>query len=335
MNVESGPIVLNRKYCFSTEQIELIRKLASEEKTSTEIAQILNKTKKSICYIASKFKIKIRRPDGIKKKELDDIVKLYDAGMIIDDIANTINKSCKTVDLYVQYFKKIGRIQSSRRRSILAIDDQSVSNYLDEGKDLYQIANLLNRHPSVITKICKRINKFTRISNLIREQIKLQEEGLRKCRKCDMIKSLNSNNFYSRKQSFCIDCCRVEIKNRDKTERGKVFTLEKFIKYKLKNSLKVAKSPKYNYSFNLTYDYILNLYRNQNGKCFYTGRVMTFTRGCNDSLSIDRIDSVLGYTVDNVVLCCSKVNVMKSDLNHLDFIKICSEISALHKTNEC
>ena len=53
--------------------------------------------------------------------------------------------------------------------------------------------------------------------------------------------------------------------------------------------------------------------------CFY----------CNDNvkIGIDRVDSSKGYTIDNVVPCCSKCNWMKGVLSKEDFINQCKKIS--------
>ena len=58
-------------------------------------------------------------------------------------------------------------------------------------------------------------------------------------------------------------------------------------------------------------------------------------QGCKDkehiinrlNISIDRINSSLGYTKDNVQLFAAIVNGMKTDLPDSEFIKICSIIT--------
>jgi len=54
--------------------------------------------------------------------------------------------------------------------------------------------------------------------------------------------------------------------------------------------------------------------------CFY----------CGDSIpvGIDRIDSNLGYTIENSVACCSMCNYMKKDFTQKDFIEQCKKISS-------
>ena len=80
----------------------------------------------------------------------------------------------------------------------------------------------------------------------------------------------------------------------------------------------------------LTYDDLLNQYNKQNGKCYYTGRVMDLRINSINSLSIDRIDSGKNYSKDNIVLCCSIVNFMKKKSNIQDFIDACIDVAKNH-----
>lgn len=64
---------------------------------------------------------------------------------------------------------------------------------------------------------------------------------------------------------------------------------------------------------NLTREVIEDLLVKQEHKCYYTGIV--FNPACKKtSMSIDRRDSRKGYTTDNIVLCCTQVNKMKSNM---------------------
>jgi len=66
---------------------------------------------------------------------------------------------------------------------------------------------------------------------------------------------------------------------------------------------------------------LIELHKKQQGKCFYTKLPynLVFTRENPKSMSIDRIDSSIGYTLENTVLCCWFVNCAKSlwDLNQI------------------
>jgi hypothetical protein len=69
--------------------------------------------------------------------------------------------------------------------------------------------------------------------------------------------------------------------------------------------------------------------------CFYTGRppARVITSKGGDAYTyngIDRKDSSKGYTEENCVPCCSEANWAKRTLTLNEFIKLCSEVAALH-----
>lgn len=78
--------------------------------------------------------------------------------------------------------------------------------------------------------------------------------------------------------------------------------------------------------FDLTIEYLHYLWEKQNGKCYYSGLQMTYERNDIHAVSIDRINSSLGYTKDNVVLACSTINVMKNSHSIDEFINLCRSV---------
>ena len=94
--------------------------------------------------------------------------------------------------------------------------------------------------------------------------------------------------------------------------------------------------------FNLTIEYLHDLYNKQGGKCYYTGWQMsaasigeinkTRTERINPfKISVDRLDSTKGYSTDNVVLCCAWVNRAKGTATHKQFIDMCKAVVAMDK----
>ena len=63
----------------------------------------------------------------------------------------------------------------------------------------------------------------------------------------------------------------------------------------------------------VTLNQLMNIWRKQDGKCAVTGLVMTWAKGTYlpTSISIDRIDSSIGYRLDNVRLICYAINAFK------------------------
>lgn len=79
----------------------------------------------------------------------------------------------------------------------------------------------------------------------------------------------------------------------------------------------------------ITGQYLERLYEEQEGLCYYTGQPMLINSKCDvRSFSVDRIDSSIGYTKDNVVLCRTAINRMKNSHNLDDFIKWCRQVAA-------
>jgi CRISPR/Cas system Type II protein with McrA/HNH and RuvC-like nuclease domain len=153
------------------------------------------------------------------------------------------------------------------------------------------------------------------------KQSLLKKENKRYCPSCDTIKSLEEFHQYR------VSCCK-ECETKRTALRSGQNDLTLFLQTKLKQSLK-----RHLIHNSLKLEDLLNAYSTQNGKCFYSGRTMTLKSNDPNSLSIDRIDSSIGYTVDNIVLCCSIVNYMKQEYKYGDFITLCNEISTLHSVS--
>jgi hypothetical protein len=87
--------------------------------------------------------------------------------------------------------------------------------------------------------------------------------------------------------------------------------------------------------FTLTIEDLDNIYYEQNGKCYFSGENLVlpdFSLGhkytkSKYNVSVDRLDSNLGYHKSNCVLCLSICNQMKMDMTENDFIKMCNKIS--------
>jgi hypothetical protein len=83
-----------------------------------------------------------------------------------------------------------------------------------------------------------------------------------------------------------------------------------------------------NFNFELTDEIIENKLKEQNGRCYYSNVEITFHTSELHCLSLDRIDSSIGYTVDNTVIVTWFINQAKSNINSEVFvneIKLCYE----------
>ena len=76
--------------------------------------------------------------------------------------------------------------------------------------------------------------------------------------------------------------------------------------------------------FFINYTELEKIYKNQNGRCFFTG--IPLEKGIYGGPSIERIESNGNYDYDNCVLSFTHFNNMKSDIKITDFLKYIVEI---------
>lgn len=89
-------------------------------------------------------------------------------------------------------------------------------------------------------------------------------------------------------------------------------------------------APKRNIEFNLTFDYIKSIWDSQKGKCYYSGEALSPEVNNKNVVSIDRINSDLGYVEGNIRLCTKQVNLAKHILSLAEFVDLCRKIVGLH-----
>lgn len=69
--------------------------------------------------------------------------------------------------------------------------------------------------------------------------------------------------------------------------------------------------------FSLTREDVNSLWEKQGGKCYYSGLDMnqTWNKKHPQQVSMDRLDTKKGYTLENVVLCCQALNYAKNSFS--------------------
>ena len=90
---------------------------------------------------------------------------------------------------------------------------------------------------------------------------------------------------------------------------------------------------------NITIEYLWNLYNKQNKKCALSGLDIKFSEKRikgnidykNMTASLDRIDSNIGYLIDNIQWVHKDINLMKNNLNEKYFIDLCNKICEFNK----
>lgn len=87
---------------------------------------------------------------------------------------------------------------------------------------------------------------------------------------------------------------------------------------------------------NLSIDYLVRLYEDQDGKCAISGIPMTHQHGLgkvHTNISIDRINPHGKYEEGNVQLVCMIVNRMKWTIPMSEFLDLCAIITKRQKTD--
>lgn len=157
-----------------------------------------------------------------------------------------------------------------------------------------------------------------------------------------------------KKQRLCYDC-RVKFQRHDVTRchecykkyitphsrviaanHRKNMGLEGRIRYALRKRLTRSQAKILN-NYDIDTKYMLELWHQQKGRCFYTGIFMSppfFDSGDRFSASIERLDSNKGYIKGNVVWASVFVNRAKSNAGIPEFVFMCKMVSERFKGYE-
>ena len=157
------------------------------------------------------------------------------------------------------------------------------------------------------------------------------------CARCNT--ECAKTNFYPHKHtkdklnSWCKQCSNVATSVSRKKEPKTVFNYLKRKMWAIKREAKLR-----GIGFEITIDDVIELYGKQKGLCALSGEQLTWIYGNNQgqvltNLSVDRIDSALDYTKDNIQLVCYIVNSMKNILTKDELLLWCNKIITYKKEN--
>lgn len=175
-------------------------------------------------------------------------------------------------------------------------------------------------------------HKMCRKCNEIYKHDKEWDGELLKCHKCGKflpVTEFSASDHYPYRDHHDARCrnCKTKRTNELKKEYSEDVALLKVLQMRFLAAR--DRSKRKNIPFNITKDYLKELWDKQNGKCAISGIKMTFEQ-CNGrtptNVSIDQINHNDGYTINNIQLVCMAVNQMKSDLLIDDLYKFCEAI---------
>jgi hypothetical protein len=157
--------------------------------------------------------------------------------------------------------------------------------------------------------------------------------NVKTCFKCKETKPLTL--FFKHHQtsdgyhSWCKNCCR---EGNERSRQKLNSTIEGRARVFLQNAKKSA--AKRQQPFDLTVADIVECWQQQDEICAYSGRQMTLKAGHLNTVSIERIDSTVGYTRENTILVCQAINRMKSDFSLADFHALCADVAKFLGDND-
>lgn len=180
---------------------------------------------------------------------------------------------------------------------------------LEDGYSFYKIGKVLGISHSSVERGAKKWGCST---NFPRQNTPTHIAGGFRCSKCGEVKPREA--FIERKDgkglrfSFCRQCkgkqwvelCRANYKS---------YISHLFSQIKHRARLQ-------NVPFNLTKEYLIELWEKQNGKCFYTDTALELSQKRQHNVhspGLDKIIPRLGYTMGNVVWTVQRINAMKND----------------------
>jgi len=141
---------------------------------------------------------------------------------------------------------------------------------------------------------------------------------------CLICNETDSNLFYKSRKSKCKKCLSNEYKNReDKTdyvEKQKKWRSKNILHFRVESAKHRAK--RNNIDFELTDEIVKDKIEQQGGLCFISKQPLSYFENDWNSLSLDRLDSNLGYTVQNTIIVTKFVNNSKNNLSLDDYLKL-------------
>lgn len=156
----------------------------------------------------------------------------------------------------------------------------------------------------------------------------------KKTRICTHCRKRKRNRYFAGDSWLCNPCHAAYKRKWRRTRHARGAPFSSFVGERLANYRYHAKVV--GVDFKIDSEYLITLWNKQSGKCFYTGKKMTYfqTNGKKKGMiyptqaSLDRLNPEDGYTRGNLAWICWHVNHMKRRSTHHEFIQICRTIGA-------
>jgi hypothetical protein len=277
----------------------------------------------------TKYKIKLKKINkSVTEDEILIIKQFIKEKQTITALATKLKRSIATIKNVCERHNIIMKFSNGKSRPWTNDENLLLQKHIEDGIPYRDISKIMKRGWTTIKSKAKEFNLSSENAAKIEYNNKLYSKGLGKCIKCNNV--LNLIEFYKNNRSKCKKCTKTET-TKNRINFSENTDLNTILKYRYSTSKTRAK--KYNMTFDLTVENLIDLYNKQKGKCYYSGDILSFSSNNNNVLSIDRINSEKGYTIDNVVFCTAIINSMKNVLSIENFINIINKIYSHNKKN--
>lgn len=177
-----------------------------------------------------------------------------------------------------------------------------------------------------VMKIKNRFNLQKRSAKPPHNQKEYEKQGMRRCPQCESVKMLS--DYYPNNISRCISCehkrSHPKFKKKQEKDHSCIENLLLLRLREINNSVNYRKCKE---KPTVTHNDLLDIFHKQKGLCFYTNRALKLSPNDEDVVSVDRINSDVGYHKDNIVLCTATINMMKRDCSLEKFLLLCHQVS--------
>jgi hypothetical protein len=153
-------------------------------------------------------------------------------------------------------------------------------------------------------------------------------------KKCEICGEIDLNNFYPQRKNKCKKCIlskeNVRYQKMDENEKKQYSQKQRewrsnnIIKYRVESAK--HRAIRKGISFEINEDIILQKLKEQNGLCYISKKPLLLKENDWYGVSLDRLDSNLGYTIENTILVTKFVNSSKNELSLDEYKKLLKEV---------
>tara|TARA_Y100000389_G_scaffold188243_1_gene210602 strand:+ start:301 stop:1737 length:1437 start_codon:yes stop_codon:yes gene_type:complete len=297
-----------------------------------KILEKFQKNRKILCLDCTENFFPLSIPDRINYLDVKEYIEKHKCKLITTEYKNTkspLKIKCKCGHYRDTNFDMFKRI------------DQSLCNtctkYVSESSRMNKRSSRMNKKHFIKTK---EVLEFKYKQSLkyrddflpenYNQQLKCWDCGLTKNRRLFPYRKQYKDN----KEKRCKCCNNINHQKRRQNQTKEQFltTLLTMCKSRSKAALKRGRKEFTN--FDINQDIISKIIEHQNGKCSYTGKNLIYNSNDNFTISIDRINSKLGYVKHNIQLVGKIINIAKNDMSHEIFLNLIHSIKFCKPINE-